>query len=129
VPEGEWGETLCEAFERAGYYPHRTPSPDSITLALAYRSPSAILLDASFIHKAGFRILDSIRISAPQVPVLVTADAADEQLRLKALVLGAEDCLVRPMAGQEAVIRVRRAVERRAQNHRLLEQGIDQKPH
>ena len=124
VPEGEWGEALCEAFERAGFYPHRTPSPDSITLALAYRSPSAILLDASFIDKAGFRILDSIRISAPHVPVLVTADAADEQLRLKALVLGAEDCLVRPMAGQEAVIRVRRAVERRAQSRRLLEQEL-----
>ncbi len=113
VPDGDWADDLAQALSRAGYLPHRTPSPEAASLALSYRTPEALILDADFIESAGFRFLDSVRIAAPGVPVLVTTGAADEQLRLKALVLGAEDCLVRPFAAQEAVIRVRRILERR----------------
>ncbi len=119
VPDGEWADAISEAFARAGYRPHRCPSPEAATLALSYRDPSAVILDASFIQAAGFRLLDAVRIAAPGVPVIVTADAKDEQLRLKSLVLGAEDCLARPCSGQEAVIRVRRALDRRQAVSRL----------
>ncbi len=112
LPDGEWSDELAAAFSRAGYLPHRAPSPEATTLALSYRQPAALVLDAAFLRAAGFRLLDGVRIAAPGVPVLVTAEASDEQLRLKALVLGAEDCIVRPFAGPEAVIRVRRLIER-----------------
>jgi putative nucleotidyltransferase with HDIG domain len=123
VPDGEWSDELASAFSRAGYLPHRTPSPEATTLALSYREPAALVLDATFIRSAGFRMLDGLRIAAPGVPVLVTAEASEEQLRLKALVLGAEDCIVRPFAGQEAVIRVRRLIERREAARRVHEES------
>jgi DNA-binding response OmpR family regulator len=113
VPEEDWTRDLADALHRAGYLPHRAPSPETASLAVTYRNPNAVLIDASFIETAGYRFFDSMRIAAPGVPLIVMADAEDEQLRLKSLMLGAEDCLVRPFAPQEAVLRVRRALERK----------------
>ena len=113
VPDEDWGKELADALHRAGYVPHRTPSPEITSLAVAYRDPAAVILDGSFVQSAGFRFLDSIRMTAPGVPVIVVSEASEEQLRLRCLMLGAEDCLTRPFAPQEAVLRVRRAVERR----------------
>jgi putative nucleotidyltransferase with HDIG domain len=123
LPDEDWARELAESLHRAGFVPHRAPSPETASLAVVYRNPTAILLDASFIETAGFRFFDSLRLKAPDVPVIVLADATDEQVRLKCLTLGAEDCLVRPFAAPEAVLRVRRAVERR----RVLRELTDTK--
>ena len=119
LPEGSPSDSLAQAFQRAGYVTHRVGSPQALTLALSYREPAAVLVDAEFLRKLGFRLLDAIRVSAPEAPVVVTTDAEDEQLRLHALVRGAQDCLVRPFSGQEAVLRVRRALERKDKAHEL----------
>ena len=113
VPDEDWGKELADALHRAGYVPHRTSSPEITSLAVAYRDPAAVILDASLVRAAGFRFMDSIRMTAPGAPVIVVTDASEEQFRLRCLMLGAEDCLSRPFAPQEAILRVRRAVERR----------------
>jgi DNA-binding response OmpR family regulator len=112
LPESEGIQDLADTLHRAGFLPHKTPSPETASLAVAYRDPVAVLLDASFLRASGFRFLDSLRMTARDVPVLVIADADDEPMRLKCLMMGAEDCLVRPFAPQEAVLRIRRVVER-----------------
>jgi DNA-binding response OmpR family regulator len=119
LPESDAMKELADTLHRAGFLPHKTPSPETASLAVAYRDPVAILIDASFLKASGFRFLDSIRTAARDVPVLVVADADDEATRLRALMLGAEDCLVRPFAPQEAVLRLRRVVER-ALAHRAM---------
>jgi putative nucleotidyltransferase with HDIG domain len=112
LPDEDWARELAESLHRAGFVPHRAPSPDTASLAVLYRNPAAVFLDASFIATAGYRYFDSLRANAPDVPVIVLTDATDEHVRLKCLTLGAEDCLVRPFNAAEGVFRVRRAVQR-----------------
>lgn len=113
IPDDDGFRDLGDALHRAGFIPHRTPTAETTALAVTYRSPVAVFLDASLVASAGFRFFDSLRLVAPGIPVIVIADAADEELRLRALTLGAEDCLARPFAPQEAVLRLRRALDRR----------------
>ncbi len=113
APDGDSSEALADALARGGYDPHRTPSPESTTLAVSYRSPDAVFLDGTFLERSGFRLLDSIHLSAPGMPVLVMAPAGNDTLRIKSLALGAEDCLAQPFSEQEALIRLRRILQRK----------------
>jgi putative nucleotidyltransferase with HDIG domain len=119
APQEEWVRELCDTLHRSGFIPHRATSPEAATLATCYRNPAAVLLDSSLLRSAGFRLLDSLRVSAPRLPILVLGSPDEDQLRLKSLMLGVEDCLVRPFAPQEAVVRLRRCLQRRQEHKRL----------
>jgi HD-GYP domain-containing protein (c-di-GMP phosphodiesterase class II) len=119
LPESSWADELIQAFMRSGFVPHRTPSAETAALAVGYRSPLAVLVDADLLETAGVQLLDAFRREGGGTPVVVVAPESASQLRLKALLWGADDCLVRPCAPQEAVLRVRRLLENRKMLARL----------
>jgi putative nucleotidyltransferase with HDIG domain len=121
IPDEEWAEELSDAFQRAGFTPHRTPSAETAVLAAGYRTPLAVLLDGTLLETSGFQLLDALRLQGSGAPVLVITPAEASQLRLKAMLWGAEDCLTRPFDPQEAVLRVRRLLESRKAILRLEE--------
>jgi HD-GYP domain-containing protein (c-di-GMP phosphodiesterase class II)/CheY-like chemotaxis protein len=111
VPDEEWVKVLSDAVHRAGFLPHRAPSAETATLAVTYREPAAVIVDAGTLRATGFTFVDMLRASAPNAPFFVIADAEETDLRLKALMWGVQDCLVRPIAPQEVVLKIRRALD------------------
>jgi HD-GYP domain-containing protein (c-di-GMP phosphodiesterase class II) len=119
LPEAEWARDLVEGLKRAGFLPHCTPSAEVAAMVLSFRDPIAIFIDESLLETSGYRLLDTFRVSAPEAPVFLVVDAADTEKRVHALARGVEDCLCRPFSPQEAVIRLRRVLERHRAARRL----------
>jgi HD-GYP domain-containing protein (c-di-GMP phosphodiesterase class II)/DNA-binding response OmpR family regulator len=122
LPEAPWSKTLLEAFQRAGFLARAVLSVDSAILAAPHFRPEAIVVEASLLADDAYRRMESLRIAVPYLPILVLADGGDQSLRLKSLLMGAEDVLAFPLAHQEAVLRVRRAIERRSGIRRLADE-------
>lgn len=77
-----------------------------------------IILDVMLSGMNGWRILQSIRASANQVPVLFLTARSSVDDRVKGLELGADDYLVKPFAFSELLARVRTLLRRgSAPNH------------
>ena len=117
--ETDWSRELTAAVNRAGFEARMVISAESATLAATHRPPAVFVLDAACLAAGGLRVMEALRMAAPGTPVLVLADSADAQVRLKSLLLGADDCIARPCSHQEAVVRIRRAAERRNGLRRL----------
>ena len=113
LPDSSWADELVQAFIRAGFLPHRTPTAETAALAVGYRNPLAVIVDAELLDTSGFQLLDGFRRQGTGTPVVVVAPENASQLRLKSLLWGADDCVARPCAPQEAVLRVRRLIESR----------------
>lgn len=73
-----------------------------------------IILDVMLSGMDGWRILQSIRASANQVPVLFLTARSSVDDRVKGLELGADDYLVKPFAFSELLARVRTLLRRGA---------------
>jgi diguanylate cyclase (GGDEF)-like protein len=85
----------------------------------------AALLDLSLPDAAGLAALDTLRAAAPELPIVVYGGQAEEELALRAVQQGAQDCLVERNADPEIVLRaLRYAIERQRASgplHRILD--------
>ena len=89
------------------------------------RSPALVLLDLALERdSSGLAVLDRIRMADglgsridPSVPVIVLSGRASEQDRVRGLMRGADDYVVKPFSYAELIARVR-AVLRRADGRR-----------
>ena len=119
VPEGSQDQNLSAAIEEAGMEPRTIFNPESVVFSLAHVPPTAILLDSSFLESRGTYLIETLRAAAPETPIILLVDAAKEQLRLKALILGVEDCVARPCSVQEIVLRLCRVLDKQVGIHRM----------
>src|SRR5436305_1092216 len=73
-----------------------------------------VLLDAAPSHEDPMILLEYVRMSAPDAPIVLLCPDEDEELTLRAVRLGAQDCLVKselePVLLRRALIR---AIERK----------------
>jgi len=93
--------------------PYEVITCDDPQLAVALidgQPPDLILLDLMMPLLDGFRVLELLKKSAPQVPVLVITGMNDRADRLRALECGARDYLTKPVDRSELLIRVRNLV-------------------
>jgi len=89
------------------------------------RSPALVLLDLALENgSSGLAVLDAVRAADglasridPSLPVIVLTGRAGEQDRVRGLVRGADDYVVKPFSYNELIARVR-AVLRRADGRR-----------
>ena len=112
VPETDWALALSQALDRSGFESRAILSAESVSLATGTRRPAAVVIDASFLAGDGYRLMETVRLSVPNTPILVVAEASDAEMRSRALLMGADDCLIHPFTEREGVLRIRRAVER-----------------
>lgn len=73
-----------------------------------------IVLDIMLPGINGFQVLQQVRRSGLQVPVLMLSARGEEQDKVDGLELGADDYVVKPFALRELLARVRAALRRRA---------------
>ncbi len=76
------------------------------------RNLAAAVIDASLPKIDGFNLLLELHQTRPEVPVFITSARADGFRQAKALELGAEDFLTKPLVLDPVVSKLRRAVAR-----------------
>jgi two-component system KDP operon response regulator KdpE len=79
---------------------------------LASEHPDIVLLDVVMPDMNGFAVLDSLRRFS-EVPVIMLSVRREEQDKVRALELGADDYITKPFGSQELMARIK-AVLRRA---------------
>ena len=106
----------------AGYREFVTCTRASQAVELIGREhPDVVLLDIVMPEVSGLEILRDVRDSkqtAP-IPVIILTAADDDETKLKALELGATDCLVKPVNFVELMPRVRNALVVKAHHDHL----------
>ena len=104
-------------------YKHFITTHDS-TQALeiiANNSPDVVLLDLMMPDVNGFEILQSIRADKQlkHIPVIILTSSTDADTKLKALRLGANDFLGKPVDPSELVLRIRNTLSAKVYQDRL----------
>jgi PAS domain S-box-containing protein len=85
---------------------------DGALACLAQQTVDVVVLDFSLRESNGLTILARLRAAAPDVPVVVLSNRADEKLSLQAVQAGAQDYLVKGQVEGLLVRAIRHAVER-----------------
>jgi two-component system KDP operon response regulator KdpE len=82
---------------------------------LSREVPEFILLDLGLPDLDGLEVIRRLRVSGSKVPVIVLSSRDDEQGKVDALDLGAEDYVKKPFGMAELVARIRTVLRRRLQ--------------
>jgi two-component system KDP operon response regulator KdpE len=77
-----------------------------------------IVLDLGLPDVHGFEVIECLRGAGSAVPIIVLSSRGDEQGKVKALDLGADDYVTKPFGVDELLARIRAALR-----HRLQQQG------
>jgi DNA-binding response OmpR family regulator len=111
---------LCDALTFAGYLVGECARGDeAVDRALSF-SPDLLLLDVLLPGKDGFEILRELRVSHPQLPVILLTARGAEDDRVRGLKLGADDYVVKPFSASELLARVEAVLRRSAERPRGL---------
>ena len=84
--------------------------PHAALRTIEQQPPDLVLLDLMMPVMDGYAMLELLKDTAPQVPVVVVTAMADRDARLKGLAAGARDFLGKPVDRHELLIRVRNLV-------------------
>jgi len=104
---------LQRAIRQAGYGVRTFESAQSVPGLLERERPALIATDIRMPGLSGLQLLDAIRDTAPQVPVIVMTAFTDLDSALASYRGGAFEYLPKPFDVDEAVALVRRALEQR----------------
>jgi len=86
---------------------------DGLALALnPVESVEFVLLDISLPGMDGHEVLQRLRVSRPELPVLMLTARDDLQHKVRALDAGADDYLTKPFAFEELLARMRALIRR-----------------
>ncbi len=109
---------------QAGYEKFITTSePREAIHLVRSKHPDVIVLDVSMPHVSGLHILEVIRgdRGLHHLPVIVLTASEDEQVKQRALELGATDFLLKPIKPTELVPRIRSALVIKAHHDQMAE--------
>jgi signal transduction histidine kinase len=116
---------------------HRVKSITDSRLALTeFQSyqPHLILLDLMMPHLDGFAVLNQLRAAVPAdifLPVLVLTSDVTDEIKIRALTVGATDFLTKPFDLTEVMLRIRNLLQSRRAHDQLADQNrlLDEKVH
>ena len=106
---------LAEMLSRLGYQVHEAPDGLSVSTALQAGDFSfdVVVLDWKMPGLDGLSVLEQLRTFAPESSAILISIAADDQLRIEALSLGAFAVLRKPVRFEALVSLVERALQHR----------------
>jgi len=99
---------------KAGYRVSTAGNAHHAMLACRSERPSLIVLDSMLDGVSGFDVLPELRTrdETRDGGILLLTDGGEEKHRIRGLILGADDCLAKPFAAEELVLRVRAILRR-----------------
>jgi DNA-binding response OmpR family regulator len=106
------GRGMAEHLALAGFEPTVVDQGETGLARLRYGQPDVCVLDLMLPRIDGWRIIETIRGEGIGTPIIVVSARGTEEDRVRALELGADDYLVKPLAMAELVARVRVAARR-----------------
>ncbi|MFD6100245.1 response regulator [Nocardiopsis flavescens] len=106
-------KTLELNLRARGYTPYLSDSGEHALRLVAHHHPGLVLLDLGLPGMSGLDVLRGLR-GWTQVPVVVLSGRDTEQMKVRALDLGADDYVVKPFGMDELFARVRAALRRTA---------------
>jgi two-component system KDP operon response regulator KdpE len=105
-------------------YDVRTANEVDSALDIFYAwNPHLIISDLSMPHLTGIDLCKKVRLSS-QVPILVLSVKAEEETKVQALDVGADDYITKPFGMDEVLARVRAAI-RRASRQQVVSSKIE----
>jgi two-component system response regulator CpxR len=107
-------ELLSSWLSQEGFQVHACHDGHSARLALAEKTPSAVVLDVMLPDGSGLELLKQLRQDYPELPVVMLSARGEPLDRILGLELGADDYVAKPCDPRELTARLR-AVLRRIQ--------------
>ncbi|MBI5058865.1 sigma-54-dependent Fis family transcriptional regulator [candidate division KSB1 bacterium] len=107
---------------REGYDVRTLLDGRELGACLSAYDPDLVLTDLMIPHKDGMAILEELRYSHPDVPVLMMTAYATIETAVDAMKLGAADYIVKPFSQDQLILLVRRVLKERnlvLENRRL----------
>ena len=106
---------LDDALAYAGYAVEVCFRGDQALARVLADPPDLVLLDVLLPRMDGFTVLEELRRSRPQVPVIMLTARGAEEDRVRGLTLGADDYVVKPFSARELLARVAAVLRRSAE--------------
>ncbi len=92
-----------------GYRPLKASTGDAATSMVSSHCPDIMLLDLGLPDMDGLEVLKSIR-KWSAVPIIIVSARGNEQEKVDALDLGADDYITKPFGSSELLARIRTAI-------------------
>ena len=96
-----------------GYAIGEAEDARSALVALARTKPDLVILDLGLPDRSGLELLAAIRAAHPRLPVIILSSRDDENGKVEALDLGADDYVTKPFGMNELLARMRAALRHR----------------
>ncbi len=101
---------LRHALEVHGYTIHAAMTGEQAVARVADLDPDLVILDLGLPGIDGLEVIRRVRAFAPHVPILVLSAHGDDDSKVRALDLGADDYVAKPFSMRELLARVRTAL-------------------
>src|SRR5262245_21703392 len=95
--------TLATALARRGFKPVQAHSVEAALAALAPVVPDAAVVDLRLAEQDGLTLLEPLRAAGPKMRIIVLTGYASIATAVKAIKLGADDYLAKPVTASAVV--------------------------
>ncbi len=113
--DADFRTTLRVALTTSGHEISEAPDGELALDALRFGEHELVLLDLELPGRSGFELLYDVREAGDAVPIVVISGRSAVEDRVKALRLGADDFLVKPVHIEELEARIEAVMRRRTQ--------------
>lgn len=102
----EMAEALQDHLQRKGYETLLATKAMQATALVAGADPDLVILDLGLPDRDGYAVLEQLRATEREIPVLILSGRREEADKLRGFQLGAEDYVTKPFSAAELLARV-----------------------
>ena|SRR5256885_1002517 len=114
--DGDLVDLVAFLVGKAGFVPLSATEPMAALQLYENEHPSVAVIDLNMRPWDGFELLAELRRRDPRLPIVVLTARADEDGKVRALDMGADDYIVKPFGHRELVARIRAQARRAEQD-------------
>jgi two-component system nitrogen regulation response regulator NtrX len=118
--------SIADVLADEGHRPVLASGADEADREISTSSPDLVLLDVAMPGRDGLALLESLRASHPQLPVVMMSGHGTIETAVRATKLGAYDFLEKPLSYDKLLLRIEHGLERArlAQENHELRQAL-----